>query len=616
MTAKRELEKIINAVKKAKGSRPAAAKALNMAETTLRRRLEEAADKKMKVPPNIDPKDVVQSNTIPDAELHAAWNVYERYGYNLTEAADAVGLRRNAMDDRIRKAMTKFGYTKKNLGSTHAMSAKKLALPKKGEVRRYLLTCAQNNTQLHEPTWASLINLSNYYGADIKISTFTYIGSQDGSEKRGREKKDSMGWKIEDRWYDPRVVPFISDDFEQLAPGLVWCGHYNTRPTSSDPLRSKENLNGRNSGVFPHTRVEMRPVATTQGDGTKFNFTTGAVTLRNYIQRDAGITAEFYHCFGALLVEVDADGNWWPRQLNADSDGTIYDIDVYSTPDGVFVNDEESAAVSFGDIHRRNIAPEIMEATWGKGGLVEVLAPQKQVFHDLLDFESRSHHNRKDPHVMYALYKRGRDNVLDEVREAGEFLDFAQEAYAGSTCYVIDSNHDRHFDRYLKEVRDPYSDMPNARLICEANLAIMDAIDEGREDEFTLLEWVWQKLGVATEAKVMNLRSEDPDKLSLVVCEGAGGGVELALHGDIGPNGARGSPRNLSKLGRKNVIGHGHSPGIWGGTYVAGVTGKLRQGYNTGPSSWAHAHVVTYPNGKRQVILFWKARPWAARPGA
>lgn len=613
MTTKRELERIIRVVKKHKGSRPKAAVELGLSESTLRRRLEEAASKKMAVPANMDPKEAASGLALPDDELHDAWHLYERYGYNAAAAAEAVGLKANAMKMRVERAIERFGYSRKSLGSVHAMSATKLPLPKKGEIARYILTSAQNNTALHDPTWAALLELKKYYDAELKVATFTYIGTNDGSEKAGREKKDTMGYKIKDRWYDPRIAPFQSDDFEQLAPGLVWCGHFNTLPTSTDPLRQKENLNGRNSGVFPHPRIEMRPVATSPSDGTKFNFTTGAVTLRNYIQKNAGITAEFYHCFGALLIEVDHDGNWWPRQLNADSEGTIYDIDIVATPEGVFERHEEVAALSFGDIHRRNIDPDIMEATWGKGGVVEVLQPQKQVFHDLLDFESRSHHNRRDPHIMYALHKRGRDNVMDEVREAGEFLDYAQDAYPGSTCYVIDSNHDRHLDRYLKEVRDWSQDLPNARLILEANLALLDAIDAGDEDEFTLLRWAWDKLGVAQEAKVMNLRSLDPEKLKLVVCEDYGGGVELALHGDIGPNGARGSARNLSKLGRKNVIGHSHSPGIWGGTYVAGVTGKLRQGYNLGPSSWAHAHVVTYPNGKRQVILFWKGRPWAPR---
>lgn len=623
MATKKELAKIISTVNRHNGNKMAAAKELKINPGTLRSRLKEAADKGMKAPIDLDLKNIPKSTNITEKDLRETWAVYERYGYDITATAEALGVEPTNIRRRVKKAQYDLGFEKKPLGITHARSAKPMEpLPAKGEVRRVILTSAQNNTKLHDPTWGSLIELSKYYRADIKVATFTYIGAE-GSEKRGKEKKIGLGGRtkgrhsmadlaIEARWYDERITPYIADEYEQLAPGLVWCGHWNSLPTALDPLRGAESLTGRSSGVFPHPRVEMRPIATVQGEGTKFNFTTGAVTLRNYIAKRAGLTAEFYHSYGALLVEIDSDGNWWPRQLSADSDGTIYDIDVYATPDGVWLREEPCPAVIFGDTHRRNIDESVRRGTWGKGGMVETLNPEKQVHHDLLDFESRSHHNRRDPHIMYSLYHSGRDDVWDEVREAGEFLDECLLAAPNSVNVVVDSNHDRHFDRWLKEA-DWRQDLPNARTILHANLAVLDAIERGEEDEFHLLEWAWNEMGVAKGAHVMNLRSEREERLSLVVCPANGGGIELGLHGDISPNGGRGNPRSLSKLGRKNVIGHSHSPGIWGGTYQVGVTGKLRQGYNTGPSSWAHAHCVVYPNGKRQIILFWNGKPWADR---
>lgn len=610
---KRDLQKLVNLLKRHKGNRAAAAKVARpkMAYSTFCRRIEEARELGIEVPEFISSKEAAASRTtsLTDDELHAAWAVYERYGYNASDSGEAVGLNHKQMSLRVRLAVERFNYQKKHLGSLRASQAKQMPLPSKGTVARYFLTSLQNNTKLHDATWASGIELAKYYDADIMVGTFTYVGG-DGSEKRGKESdREAHGWKIDDRWYDPRIMPYISDEYVQLAPGLVWCGQSNILPTRSDPLRGKENINGRNSGIYPHPRIEMRPVATTQSEGTKFNYTTGTIGLRNYLQKDAGITAEFYHCFGFLLVEVNDKGEWWCRQLNADSEGTIYDLDVYATPKGVFESDGVEALV-FGDTHVRNVDEKIRDATWGEGGMVPTLNPKLQVSHDILDFESRSHHNRRDPHTMYALHRRGRDNVWDELREVGEFLEMMQESAPKSKLYVIDSNHDRHFDRWLKEA-DWRNDLPNARTILRANEAMLAAIDAGEEDEFVPLEWALHEMGYGERVFFTNLRSEIEDKLSLVVCPDSGGGIELALHGDVGPNGARGSPRNLSKLGRKNVIGHGHSPGIWGGTYVAGVTGKLRQGYNVGPSSWAHAHVVIYPNGKRQVLLFWHGK-WRA----
>lgn len=611
---KRDLEKLVNLLKRHGGNRTKSAEELEINRTTLRKliSLAKAAGFKIPKPPE---RAAYDTQATTDAELADTWSVYERYNYNKAAAAEALGITHSAIARRIKQAQHKLGFERKSLGVTHAGRASAVALPKKGEVKRYILTCAQNNTALHDPTWASLIELSKYYDAEIKISTFTYCGMQDGSEKRGTEKKEGMGYKIKDRWYDPRILAYISDEFEQLAPGLVWCGHSNTLPTATDPLSRVDSLNGRASGVWPHTRIECRPIATAAGEATKFNFTTGAVTLRNYVQKKSGIIAEFYHCFGALLVEVDSEGNWYPRQLNADSEGNIYDLDVLATPTGVYdwIDPKKGGVegLAYGDIHRQKIDMVAKEATWGKGGLVDLLKPKKQIFHDLLNF-GPSHHNRRDPHVMYALFRRGENIVFDEIRGDSEFLNECDRPYTDEML-IVDSNHHRHYDRFLKEV-DWRDDLSNARTILQTNEAWLDAIDEGREDDFLAYEFTMRKFGVSDKVFFMNATSEDEQKLSRILCPASGGGIEVgAHHGDKGPNGAKGTSKNLSKLGRKNVIGDKHSPGIYGGTYVTGLTGKQRQGYNIGPGSWALAHVAIYPNGKRQLLIGWKGRFFAPR---
>jgi hypothetical protein len=98
---------------------------------------------------------------------------------------------------------------------------------------------------------------------------------------------------------------------------------------------------------------------------------------------------------------------------------------------------------------------------------------------------------------------------------------------------------------------------------------------------------------------------------SFVICRDQHGGIECGMHGHNGPNGARGSRTNLAKMGRKSNIGHSHSAGITDGCYQAGVSADLDLGYNVGPSSWSHSHVVTYPSGKRAVVTLWNGR-WKA----
>lgn len=79
-------------------------------------------------------------------------------------------------------------------------------------------------------------------------------------------------------------------------------------------------------------------------------------------------------------------------------------------------------------------------------------------------------------------------------------------------------------------------------------------------------------------------------------------GIELGVHDDKGPDGSCGSRRNLDKIGVKSIVGHSHSPGIFGGTWQTGTSSKLRMGYNTDPSSWMHSHCVVYSNGHRALL--------------
>jgi hypothetical protein len=98
---------------------------------------------------------------------------------------------------------------------------------------------------------------------------------------------------------------------------------------------------------------------------------------------------------------------------------------------------------------------------------------------------------------------------------------------------------------------------------------------------------------------------------SYLVCQDRGG-IECGLHGDEGPNGARGSPANLNRVSVRMTIGHGHSPAIIDGVMMVGLCGLLEQGYNNPSlSSWAHSMGITYPNSRRSLVTIidgkWRA---------
>ena len=77
---------------------------------------------------------------------------------------------------------------------------------------------------------------------------------------------------------------------------------------------------------------------------------------------------------------------------------------------------------------------------------------------------------------------------------------------------------------------------------------------------------------------------------------------ELGVHGDFGTNGSRGSLEQFRKLNTKVIVGHYHTPGRKDGALAVGTSTKLRVGYNMGPSSWLHSHVIIHEDGKAQHI--------------
>lgn len=491
----------------------------------------------------------------------------------------------------IRKAAratgVSFGQLQRAASRVSETKRQEWPLPEKGKVNRYIFTCAQNNTKLFAPAWASLNALAKHYNANIFVSTFTYDTSV-RIPKRGKDGKTEDGL-----WYAPELVPHLLDDSVLVAPDLVFCGELNILPTAERPLSGFESYTGSKSGIFPHPRIAMESIAGIKA--AKFNYTTGTVTRRNYIAKKAGQKADFHHSYGGLLVEVDSAGDWWARQLNSDSSGKIHDLDVVA--DGKRVSKTAVEAINWGDIHWGTVDPNVVQALWGPFGMLDKLKPRWQFMHDALDFRARNHHDRHDPHKMFQKFCTMSESVQKEIEDLQHFL---QQAHR-RTCrtVVVDSNHDGALGRWLREA-DYKTDPVNAVFFLRAQAEVYGAISRG--DRFHLLGWALQHPKGTTFL--------GPNE-SIILCKKAGGGIECGMHGHLGVNGSRGSLRSFARMGSKSNTGHTHSARIIDGAYCAGVTGSLDQGYNKGPSSWSRSHIVTYKNGKRAIVTM-RGDKWRA----
>jgi hypothetical protein len=541
-------------------------------------------------------------NTIPLEKIERA---LKQAKGNKTKAAELLGVRRQVLQKIIQreKHNLKAGAAEKPLhaGRLQAPRSEIMPLPKEGDIARYVVSTIQNNTLMPDALWETITKgVCKTYKAKLLISRFAY-NKNAFSPHQAKPGSNGMSEADEDLFYDKRAAKFICDKSVQLAPGLVFAGELNILPTAEDPLSGFDNYTGRKSTIVPHVTYAMKSIAAaTKAEATKFLYTTGTLTERNYIQKKAGQKAEFHHCYGALLVEVDHEGNWWVRQLNADSDGVIYDKRLKF--DGAKVTkNHRPAAITWGDIHEISLEPEMREAMWGRGGVLDQLSPREQHFHDVLDFRSQNHHDVKNPHRVFRKYIAGTNVVERELERCADFLDFSWRPWVESL--VIPSNHHDAYERWLRDAEFK-TDPANSIFYLESELALRKAIVSG-DDEFLVFEWACRRFGLRDAVRF--LRRDE----SHVICPEANSGIECGLHFDKGPNGTKGTPTNLSRLGRKLNGGDKHSAGIYKGVFIAGLMGNLDQGYNEGPSSWSQSFIVTYPNGKRAMYTVWNFKAWA-----
>lgn len=474
--------------------------------------------------------------------------------------------------------------------------------PDAGEVKRYLFTSAQNNTKMHEQFWTNLLALKDHYDAELCIARFFYVKSGIGAKGDKAEGRDKGGL------YDPKIIEwdrrlhdYLVDERVQVAPGLVWCGEMNILPTADRPLSGLQVYTGRQSGIFPHAKISMESIPSMLHEDTKFNYTTGAVTVRNYIQKKAGLKAEFHHCYGALLVEVNDKGNWWCRQLNADEQGTIFDLDV-KVFRGKVTTGNRVMAINWGDIHVDELDISVANAAWGDDGMFMALKPRHQFCHDVLDFKPRSNHHIKKtlPYDRLRAWSEVGHSVEEEIDRVAHFLNEISTKWCKTV--VVDSNHHRHFDEWLM-ISDWRKDVgENTLFLLEAQHEYARQVLENPKEPVNILKWALER----TEYNPINLEVLNQDD-SYIICDS----IECGMHGHAGPNGARGSPTAFARMGRKTNLGHTHVAGIWDGVYYAGTCSNLSLDYNKGPSSWSHSHIITYDNGKRAIVTMYDGR-WRA----
>lgn len=429
---------------------------------------------------------------------------------------------------------------------------------------RYVVTYAQNATPIHKPFWTALQRYAVLHQAEIVVVP-------------GRYKNPTSYWaKVaqDHDWWAKEVTPYLCTKARPLCPNLTVHGDISIQPTATRPLTGFEAYAGKSSAIFGHPKIQLTTVPRPMALPRIFT-TTGACTVPNYISGKAGRKAAAHHILGACTVEVQDDGVYHMRQLNATKNGHFYDLDLHYRPDGVHPAGECSLVL--GDIHAE------LHTTKSIQQLLSVIAqvnPKGLILHDVLDFPTRGHHNIR----KWWDAKRRNTRVREDLARACDLLDmFAQLA----PCTIIDSNHHDHFDRWLQDTH-PKDDPANAELW----VRMWDHYYSGRKEP--AFERYYKHEHVPRSGVHFA-----PQGGSVKVA-----GVQCGYHGHRGMNGARGSLRSYANLGAKTVVGHSHGPGILDGAFQVGVSAPLNSfDYRKGaPDGSLNTHCLIYPNGKRTLI--------------
>lgn len=327
--------------------------------------------------------------------------------------------------------------------------------------------------------------------------------------------------------------------------------------------------------LVAHTKQDMEVIPTGNGTTPRMLHATGACTRPEYLKNRIGRLAHEGHVVGALVVEVDGD-KFWVRQVQAAEDGSFVDLGVRYRADGG-TEPVRAEALRPGDVHAGRHSPEVLEA-WTR--LSDLVSPRRVFVEDVFDGGSISHHKQTKGLTTALDTPLFRDletemyvcaGVMDEI--------WSYMTPADAELVVVESNHHEHLARYLDEGRY-IRDKPNYALAHRMVVELLDGVDPLRTRIDPAASYRW--LGPNDDYFVE--------------------GVQMAAHGHLGANGAKGSPQGLERVHAVGMGGHTHTPGIRGGQYTCGHSSQARHGYNPGPSSWLNTAGLVWPGGGRQLV--------------
>ena len=432
----------------------------------------------------------------------------------------------------------------------------------------HLITCAQNATPIHKVMWENMKLYADHLDAEIHVIPTRY------------KNPTSVFTDSKEDWWVEELHPYLDTTNHNVCKDLVILGGFKVQPTAAYPLKELNAITTGRSAIVGHPKMHLESVPVLEGENKQKLWSTGSLTVENYTDSRAGAKGKSHHTFGFIIVEMDGD-DFHIRHVPVCEDGTFQDL--WFKVDGSVTICDKIRTLVLGDAHFGDHSDDKIDASIT---LAHQLVPEHVVLHDNFNGHSVNHHEAKDGVKAFHRINNKRHLLSTEIEEMFAMLHWMTQELGSSKFVVVRSNHDAFLDRYLVD-RNWKDDAANADWYAECLLVLLR--DENCKGVIPYL-----------------IEKEFGDR---IICLGRDdsyrpGEYQLANHGDLGTNGSKGSPLQYSKLNTKQITAHTHTPTRINGLLVAGTSTKLRVGYNVGPSSWSHADVIEYLNGKGTHIIY------------
>jgi len=360
--------------------------------------------------------------------------------------------------------------------------------------------------------------------------------------------------------YYPTNIPSLERYFSTKLGDMV--ADLRVNPQTINPLTGLDRFNRSVVVASPKLMFKVLPKG---AGGIRYLAATGTISLPNYRMTErTGQIATKAHQQGAVVVQVIGGEIFKVTPLEIRDGAFLFEGQVY----GKHALQQPRSILVLGDLHlpvpASDEAKHLDTCAYVTQTVLEY-QPTVLVLHDILSFDSISHHNANSP------FTRPAHSVADEIDSFVRFVEAYADGSSVKEFVLVSSNHDNHLWRYIQE----------GRFLKDAqNVAVCLEILKHRHEECPVLSYIVSRLS----PKVTIATGKTPCVLQ---------GYDISQHGDKFDYGTRGSVDKFAKCGSPYpmIIGHSHRPTIVGDVWSVGVCSP-RQGYEGGIHSGCRASIL------------------------